>query len=127
MDGSFAYPVGNGHWTSVGLRRELNPRYRGRDFRAGNEERDMFGISERRARDQQARLLREVRMLLGQRLAACTRAADPRAADGRLGEMLEEVVICGQVLAQVGSLAPSELDHLDRIRRNLLAEKGRRL
>jgi len=86
----------------------------------------MFGLSERRVRDQQARLLREVRTLLGQRLASSTRGASPRAADGTLGEMLEEVVTCGQVLAQVGSLAPDELDHLSRIHRNLLADKARR-
>ena len=86
----------------------------------------MFGISERRVRDQQARLLREVRTLLGQRLAAATRGVNPLAVDGALGEMLEEVVICGQVLAQVGSLAPDELDHLDKIRQNLLAQKLRR-
>lgn len=84
----------------------------------------MFGISERRVREQQVRLLREVRVLLRQRLAACTRAVNPRAADGGLGEMLEEVVICAQVLAQVGTLAPSELDHLSKIRQNLLAENG---
>jgi len=86
----------------------------------------MFGMSERRARDRQAQLLREVRRLLGQRLAASMRAVNPRAVDDGLGEMLEEVVICGQVLAQVGSLAPDELDHLSRIRQNLLAEKGHR-
>jgi hypothetical protein len=86
----------------------------------------MFGIiSERRVRAEQKRLLREVRILLAQRLEAGRRGLNGGgsvAPDDKLGEMLEEVVICGQVLAQVGSLAPNEVDYLSRIRRVLSAE-----
>jgi hypothetical protein len=90
----------------------------------------MFGFIRRRsARSRQLRLLAECRTLANQQVTQLTATpispqVDTTPIRKGLGEMLEELDLCEQLLEKVDRLEPSEVEGLMKIRTRLIAQRG---